>query len=165
MDISTNERSVSRSHSPILYFVFTLLAFLVPVLSQAIHPNTLPGWSLLELVHYHYAWSDEWEMEVPVPVFPSPLQEREGSEYTLSGYYIPVELEEKEIFLSKSPYSSCFFCGGAGPETVAEVHFAEEVPAIQLDAVVTVKGTLRLNTDDYAHLFFILEEAELVKQE
>ncbi|MEL6533947.1 MAG: hypothetical protein AAFQ98_00980 [Bacteroidota bacterium] len=120
------------------------------------------GWSVLERVQYLYAWSDEFEMEVLVPSFPPSLEKLEGSLFTLSGFYIPAELGEEKIFLSKEPYTSCFFCGGSGPETVAEVEFEGGTPSINVDALVAVRGTLRLNTDDYSRLFFIIEDAQLI---
>ncbi|MEL6536518.1 MAG: hypothetical protein AAFQ98_13965, partial [Bacteroidota bacterium] len=95
----------------------TLLLFLSSS-SWAVFPNDPTGWSQLQLVRYHWAWSDEYEMEIPIPSFPLALRDLEGSDFTLSGFYLPVELDKGEIFLSMQPYTSCFFCGGAGPETV-----------------------------------------------
>lgn len=55
----------------------------------------------------------------------------------------------------------CFFCGGAGPESVMEV--------TSLDAVaytaesITLKGKLKLNSDDVNKLMYALTEARMVK--
>ncbi|HAA24441.1 MAG TPA: DUF3299 domain-containing protein [Cytophagales bacterium] len=153
-----NRKVVLKGCIPIL---LVLLMAAKPTPSLLDDPT---GWDRLMLVRYHSAWSDEYEMEVPVPEFPLALRNLEGSEYTLSGYYLPAELDKGEMFLSMQPYSSCFFCGGAGPETVAEVHFSGRTPKLSLDEVVTVRGRLVLNRDDYAHLFFILKDASLVKE-
>jgi hypothetical protein len=56
----------------------------------------------------------------------------------------------------------CFFCGGAGPEAVAEVHFAGKVPRFKADQIIMAKGILKLNGRDITHLNFILKEAVLV---
>lgn len=64
--------------------------------------------------------------------------------------------------LSALPFSSCFFCGGAGPETVAEIQM-EKIPALAPDQIVKVKGRLRLNDSDINHMNFILEDSKIIK--
>ncbi|MBE62471.1 MAG: hypothetical protein CMB89_08935, partial [Flammeovirgaceae bacterium] len=72
----------------------------------------------------------------------------------------PFELNDpKSIILSKFPYSSCFFCGGAGLESVVEVQFSLPPRHFKPDEVITVEGVLRLNENDFDHLVFILEKA------
>ena len=44
--------------------------------------------------------------------------------------------------------SQCFFCGGGGPESIAEVNFAKDPGKFQVDDLVTVRGKLKLNFDD-----------------
>ena len=68
-----------------------------------------------------------------------------------------------DIILSKDPMSQCFFCGGGGPESVAEVDFAKDPGAFQVDDLITVRGKLKLNSDDLDHINFILTEAVLIK--
>jgi len=55
----------------------------------------------------------------------------------------------------------CFFCGGAGPETVMEVEAVEEVAftAEQIE----IRGILRLNNEDINKLMYRLEEVRPVK--
>ena len=56
----------------------------------------------------------------------------------------------------------CFFCGGAGPETVIEVQAAE---AIKYSAeAVTIQGKLALNDEDINHLMYALSDVKLVKK-
>ena len=59
-----------------------------------------------------------------------------GKEIVIKGYIIPVEgyKSHKEFILSAFPYNMCFFCGGAGPETVMEVEASEPVK-YQADAI------------------------------
>lgn len=58
------------------------------------------------------------------PRFPSLLvNQYEGEEVIISGYLIPIDIESERYALSKNPFSSCFFCGNAGPETVVELKF------------------------------------------
>jgi hypothetical protein len=60
--------------------------------------------------------------------------------------------------------SQCFFCGGAGPESIVEVNFARELPKFQIDDLVTVKGKLKLNIDDMDHVNFILTDAVVISK-
>jgi hypothetical protein len=61
--------------------------------------------------------------------------------------------------------SQCFFCGGGGPESIAEVMFKNNAaPKFQVDDLITVKGKLKLNANDIDHVNFILTEAVLVKK-
>jgi hypothetical protein len=57
----------------------------------------------------------------------------------------------------------CFFCGGAGPETVMDV-FATN-PVEYSAEQVTLRGKLELNATDINRLMYALTDAELVKNE
>jgi hypothetical protein len=65
--------------------------------------------------------------------------------------------------LSANPYSSCFFCGQAGPESVMEIQLLKQYDGLRMDQVITFEGRLRLNADDIYQLNYILEEAEVVE--
>lgn len=60
--------------------------------------------------------------------------------------------------------SQCFFCGGGGPESIAEVNFAKEPRKFQVDDLITVKGKLKLNAENLDHVNFILTDAVLVSK-
>lgn len=99
------------------------------------------------------------------PTFPTELKALEGKEVTLEGFYVPFAPEEGDyIILSKFPMSQCFFCGGGGPESIAEVTLKDSSGNFQVDDVVTVKGKLKLNADDTEHVNFILVDAVVVKK-
>src|SRR3954469_19166961 len=58
------------------------------------------------------------------PNFSPDLKAMVGREITVEGYYVPFAPEDGEyIIVSKYPMSQCFFCGGGGPESIAEVNF------------------------------------------
>jgi hypothetical protein len=123
----------------------------------------LIGWSNFEGVRFHWEYRDEVGAEVQMPTFTKKVLALEGKEIELQGYYLPMDLKRKHVILSKDPFSSCFFCGGAGgPETVAEVHFKEVPPRFAPDQIVFVRGILKLNPDDFDHLVFIIEDAQLI---
>jgi hypothetical protein len=99
------------------------------------------------------------------PTFSDNLKALEGKEITIEGYYVPFAPEEGNyIILSKYPMSQCFFCGGGGPESIAEVTFKGSPPKFQVDDLITVKGKLKLNANDIDHVNFILTDAVLVKK-
>lgn len=99
------------------------------------------------------------------PKFPDNLRALEGKEITIEGFYVPFAPEDGNyIIISKYPMSQCFFCGGGGPESIAEVNFKGPVPKFQVDDVITVRGKLKLNSEDIEHVNFILTEAILVKK-
>lgn len=99
------------------------------------------------------------------PNFPADLKAMEGKEITVQGYYVPFAPEDGDyIIISKYPMSQCFFCGGGGPESIAEVNFAKGAAKFQVDDLITVKGKLKLNAEDLDHVNFILTEAVLVSK-
>jgi hypothetical protein len=55
-----------------------------------------------------------------------------------------------------------FFCGGAGPESIAEVTFKTKPSKFEADQFIRVKGKLRLNESDLEHGNFLIVEAELI---
>lgn len=99
------------------------------------------------------------------PSFSPELKSLVGKEVTLEGFYVPFAPEDGNyIILSKFPMSQCFFCGGGGPESIAEVMFKDGSTKFQVDDVVTVKGKLKLNADDVEHVNFIVTDAVVIKK-
>jgi hypothetical protein len=97
--------------------------------------------------------------KIDKPVFSDAIKSMEGKTITVKGYIIPVEgyKSHKEFIFSAFPYSMCFFCGGAGPETVMEVSAKEAVK--YTTEQITLTGTLRLNSDDINRLMFKIDHA------
>jgi hypothetical protein len=120
------------------------------------------GWVTLARVKFTSIFFKEMNEYFLVPSFTPELRAKIGKEFSLKGHYIPFDLEGNAIVLSKNPYASCFFCGGAGPESVAEINFKTKRPKLKADQIITVKGKLRLNGTDVNHMNFILDEAEIL---
>ncbi len=96
-----------------------------------------------------------------IPNFPPVLVSQfEGEEVVISGYLIPVDVAANTYALSKNPFTSCFFCGNAGPETVIELKFDKPPGRFATDTFTMIKGTLQLNHDGN-RLFFTLKHASL----
>lgn len=120
------------------------------------------GWDVFAKVKFSPQFVKEVNEYFLIPVFDSRIKFYEGKEMTLEGYYMPLELESQHtIVLSKNPYAQCFFCGGAGPVSVAEILFSEKPPKFKVDQIIRVSGTLKLNNKDVEHMNFILKDAKL----
>ena len=144
-------------------FIFAIatllsLAALQPALAQA------PIWKTLAKITYKKEYNEEMGFKVDVPVFSEEVKALEGQEVTVKGYIIPVEgyKGHKEFIFSAYPYNMCFFCGGAGPETVMEV-FAL-VPIDYTAEAITIKGKLGLNSTDINRLIYSLSDTRRVKE-
>jgi hypothetical protein len=122
------------------------------------------GWELFESVAFTPKYFDEVDAYFEVPTFDKELLAMQGKEISLTGYAIPFD-SDSVFMLSALPFASCFFCGGAGPETVAEVALKVPDNNLILDEYITVKGKLKLNDTDVQHLNFILTEATIHREE
>ena len=120
-------------------------------------------WKTLSKITFKKQYDEMLGFKVDVPVFSDAVKQFEGKEIEIKGYIIPVEgyKGHKEFIFSAFPYNLCFFCGGAGPETVMEVYAKDEIEYIA--EAVYLKGTLELNDSDINRLMFALKAATLVK--
>ena len=120
-------------------------------------------WKTLSKITYEKKFDDLLGFKVDVPVFSQEIQDLEGEVVEVSGYIVPVEgyKSHTEFVFSAYPYNMCFFCGGAGPETVMEVTSIE--PIKYSTERVKLRGKLTLNSDDINRLMYVLTDAELIK--
>ncbi|MEM1320649.1 MAG: hypothetical protein AAGG75_10365 [Bacteroidota bacterium] len=122
--------------------------------------NTI--WKTLSKITFKKQYDEIMGFKIDVPVFSSEIQALEGQEITIKGYIIPVEgyKSHTEFIFSAFPYNMCFFCGGAGPETVMEV--SSKDPIKYTADAITIKGKLALNAEDINRLMYIITDVELV---
>lgn len=120
-------------------------------------------WKTLGKISYKKEYDEILGFKVDVPVFSPQIKDIAGTTIVVKGYIIPVEgyKNHKEFIFSAFPYNMCFFCGGAGPETVMEVVAIEEVAFTAEQIVIT--GTIELNDTDINKLMYRLVDAKLVK--
>jgi len=128
-------------------------------LSQAQNKST---WKTLSKVKIEKRFDETLNYEIDFPIFSDEVKALSGKEVTLEGWMIPLdELRGKNYFvLSALPFANCFFCGGAGPETVLEVFLTEDLSFTEKR--VKVKGKLTINADDPLKLMYILQKAEII---
>jgi len=140
-----------------------ILAFVIQssLIGQSIPTENI--WKTLSKITYKKEYDELMGFKIDKPVFGDAIKSLEGKEVTIKGYVIPVEgyKSHKEFIFSAFPYSMCFFCGGAGPETVMEVEAVEGIK--YSDEAILLKGTMKLNDKDINRLMYKLVNAKLVK--
>jgi len=147
------------------YIISTILSFAIMTASAQVESPSKNTWRTLGKITFKKVYDELMGFKVDMPVFSDTIKELEGKEITIKGYIVPTEgyKSHKEFILSAFPYNMCFFCGGAGPETVMEV---ESLEGVEFSAdPITIKGILRLNDNDINRLMYKLEEATMVKEE
>lgn len=124
------------------------------------------SWADLAKVDFKMQYNEEMESEVPYPIFSETIKALAGKPVMIEGYVIPVEEtgDNSIIILSAFPYTQCFFCGAAGPESVMDILAKGKLSKLKMDDEVTFKGKLKLNDSDLDYLNYILEEAELISE-
>jgi hypothetical protein len=142
----------------LLLGILTLSLFSFTVLDEP----TKVTWETLRDVTFKKKWSAEESMFILYPTFGAKVAGLKDKEIVLTGYMIPVDVDANVYVLSANPYSSCFFCGGAGPESVVQIKFKKTTKRFNTDDRVTVKGTLKLNADDINELNYILTNSDVI---
>lgn len=124
-------------------------------------------WKILDEVDWKRKYNAEFDAMVAHPVFGKSIKELEGKVIDIPGFIIPVDYysgDGEYIVLSRYPASSCFFCGGGGPESVVEVYLKNKKDYYSVGRVQHIKGKLKLNPNDFNHLIYILEDAEVLRK-
>ncbi|NOS91483.1 MAG: hypothetical protein HOP30_06150 [Cyclobacteriaceae bacterium] len=124
------------------------------------------GWSLFAKTKFETKYNEKAAEYFLVPVFTPELKTMVGKEISLEGYYMPIDVEGNAyIILSKFPYSQCFFCGAAGPESIAEVTFkVKPTTKFESDQFIRIKGKVKLNETDLEHGNFLVTDAVLISK-
>lgn len=138
--------------------------FLSMILSVSVQAQNKDNvWKQLSMVTFKKQYDEFMGFKVDIPVFSESIKALENKEIILKGYIIPTDgyKSHKEFVFSKYPYSNCFFCGGAGPETVMEVEALEGIRYTV--EPITIKGMLQLNDKDINRLMYKLIKVQQVK--
>jgi hypothetical protein len=143
----------------------SLLLIVCLVAAGSVFAQKTDSWNDFAKTKFEPKYNEKLGEYVFYPNFAAELKALEGKEITIQGFYVPFAPEDGEyIIISKYPMSQCFFCGGGGPESIAEVNFAKSPGKFQVDDLITLKGKLRLNADNLDHMNFILDQAVLVSK-
>ncbi len=141
----------------------SIVVLLTGIFSQISLAQEESVWKKLSKITYKQEYNELFGFKVDIPVFSNQIKEMEGKTIEVKGYIIPIEgyKSHKEFMFSAFPYNMCFFCGGAGPETVMEVYASE--PIEYSAEQIRIKGKLTLNADDINRMMYILEDVEMIE--
>lgn len=120
------------------------------------------SWKQLSDVIFDKKFDEKLQMPMLYPSFSRNIKALHGKMITISGYVIPLDVKGGMYVLSANPNNSCFFCGGAGPESIMALKFKTGKPTFQTDDFVKCKGRLRLNEKNIYELYYNLDEVVLV---
>lgn len=140
--------------------IFSIILFLLISVYQT-QAQTPISWKVLADIEIAYTFAEAENIWKSKATFGDQVKALEGKEIVLKGYLLPVDIEGGMLVLSEFPFSSCFFCGGAGPESVVELRYKKSKLKYKPDEFATIKGIFRLNTDEFA-LSYMLENAERI---
>lgn len=142
------------------------IAFSFIAVSLAFTPTANPvklTWETLRDVTFKKKWYAEESIYMLSPTFGPSVQKLKNQQVSITGYVLPVDLDANLYVLSAFPFSACFFCGGAGPETVMTLNFKKNSRKFKTDERLTFVGTLKLNTDDIYQMNYILDNASVAE--
>lgn len=146
---------ISKKFIPLIFILFA-----IPVFAQdAIDTN----WDVLQAITFTPRYNSELKAKVLFPKFTNQILDMENKTVQLEGYVIPVDPTGAIVALSANPYAACYFCGKAGPASVMTIKLKTVKKKYITDAYKKFKGTLRLNYDDIHEFYYIMENAEQVK--
>lgn len=139
-------------------FLAVVALFIAPFIASA-----QGDWDLFDKATFKDEYIEEYFSYATLLDYDDYAKSLDGKNIELKGYFIPV-MDESKIILSKYPYANCFFCGGAGLESVVEIRLTKPTSRkFELDERLTFKGKLKLNHTDWQFVAFILEDASIVE--
>lgn len=126
-----------------------------------IHQKDTLNWKLLAEVKY-VKKPDKLYGEIEWPIISTKLKTYNGKRIVMSGFVIPID--NTSYALSKNVFASCFFCGKAGPESIAGIKFRDKKTRLKTDTYVTLEGVFRVNDKDAEDWMYHIEDAVIVKK-
>ncbi|MCE7054641.1 DUF3299 domain-containing protein [Algoriphagus sp. AGSA1] len=132
-------------------------------LAISAYSQTKIDWDILSDVTFTDKYSEEVQAYYYFPTFGPSVLSLNKKEVIIRGYVLEIDRGNDVYILSANPFAACFFCGGAGPESIVELKLDKDHPRFKMDQVVTFKGTLKLNAVDIYQCNYILENAKVYK--
>lgn len=127
-------------------------------------------WEDLLTLEFKFKYDASIDDVIFNPQFTARIKKHEGKRIRVDGYIIPFDVVEEVLgddndgsvfMLSAYPAQVCFFCGGAGPESIIQVYPTE--PIHYTAKRVTLEGVLELNDTDYLNMAYILKRAKFIQ--
>ena len=110
-------------------------------------------------------------LKLPIlPKFTKKIRAYENQIIEVEGFIIPykvaadamatLEDDGTKFMFSAFPMASCFFCGGAGAESVMEATPKKPIP--YTERKIKIRGKLVFNDTDFLQLPYILTDVEMI---
>lgn len=144
--------------------LFLILLLACYASAQAQKTAQIIDWKVLAKVDFVDKYFPDFEAWYLIPKFQEEVRALDQKPIIIKGYVIPMDVEGGEYALSAYPFSACFFCGGAGPESVIKLELAEKTERFQTDDIITFSGTLELNDSDVDNFNYILKNCRPLKK-
>lgn len=142
-------------------FPYWILALLITFSFSEGLTQQLLSWEQLTDVTFSKKYSADLGIELLEASFGESIKVLDGTEVVIKGYIIPLDPLGTQYVISRNPMASCFFCGGSGPETVAELRLhPNSFRRYQTDEILSFKGTLMLNENNASSLNYVILNAE-----
>ena len=120
-------------------------------------------WDQLTDVKFSKKYDATLGIELLAASFGESVKALDGKEIIIKGYIIPLDPLGTQYVISRNPMASCFFCGGSGPETVAELRLhPKSIRRYATDELLSFKGILKLNDSNSASLNYVILNAEKI---
>lgn len=118
-------------------------------------------WFTLQDVEFEKVEDEEFGLSYDKASFGQWPKSFDEQEVAIAGYMIPMDALGTTWALSLNPNASCFFCKGAGPETVIRLWMqSDAVKRYKTDEYMTWQGTLRINETNQYNFIYELWEAK-----
>jgi len=118
-------------------------------------------WDQLKSLQFEESYDESTGGFYQKPKFGVAQKALEGKRVKITGYVLPLDVELNYYVVSAFPFASCFFCGGAGPESVMDLKLKNSGTRFKTDERASFCGVLRLNDGNVFELPYILNEAEV----
>ncbi len=145
------------------YLVIILTSLQLSAVAQS-GTAKLVTWEDLSKVDFEDKYYPDYEGWFLFPNFSESVKALNNQPIIIKGYIIPIDVEDNLYALSAYPFSSCFFCGNAGPESVMTLEFKNPPKKWKTDDLVNFTGILKLNDSDLENFNYILQEAIPLKK-
>lgn len=146
------------------YFNFNIICVILSIFLYSCSNSNKVTWNVMKKYKFEEVFLEKYQMNYKVPKFGKKISTLEGKEIQITGYIIPIDIEQDYYVLSQKPYTPSTFCGNRHfPETIIEVQIMGKHSKFKINQIITLKGKLKLNTDDIYQLWHILEDAKVVE--
>ena len=138
------------------------LTFLLLLAAQALNAQTVIDWAnLTDVTFEERTIEDGGGLTYNHATFGASVIALDSQFVQIMGYLIPIDPMGFSYVLSQNPNASCFFCGGAGPETVIQLKRTPSQAAkrYKIDDRRAFTGILRLYEKDIDNFTYVLDNA------